>query len=307
MKFLLVTFAFLTRYFFMAKFVPDVKTQRWIVLSPVRAFRPRQAREAEGPFDVVIKNGKNFRPDCPFCFGNEIMTPPEVYRWGKKSPNDGDWLVRVVPNKYPITDLHEVIIHSPDHKGDIDNLPLANVEILFKVYRERFKALSLLGTVLIFNNKGWASGESLLHPHSQAVVLPKQIKLDVLALEPVRNIVLENEYFIVYCPDFSQWPYEVWIAPKKCVTGESKESCCFGDSNDKEISHLALIMQKIIKKLLAKFSDLSYNYYIYPYSPWYIRIIPRLTERAGFELGTGLNVNVVDPSAAAEELRNGKE
>ena len=284
----------------MAKFVPDSKTQRWVVISPERAFRPRQAREQEKPSDITENNGFSFRKDCPFCLGNEKMTPPEIFREEK----DGKWLVRVVPNKYPITDTHEVIIHSPDHKKDISDLPLFHVEFLLKTYRERYNVLSSLGSVLIFNNKGWGSGESLLHPHSQVVVVPKQIKIDVLALEPVRNIVLENEFFIVYCPDFSQWPYEMWVTLKKCSTdGQVPEKCEFGQITDLEISHLAEILQKIIVKLLKKFPDLSYNYYIAPGSPWYLRIIPRLTAKAGFELGTGLNVNVVDPSVACEELK----
>lgn len=287
----------------MAKYVPDVKTQRWIVIAPWRALRPNQTREIEKSSDVTVKDGRSFRPDCPFCFGNEGMTPPEVYRWGKSSPSDKDWLVRVVPNKFPITDVHEVIIHSPDHRLDIAELPLSHVEILLKVYRERYQALSSSGIVLIFNNKGVLSGESLLHPHSQVVVVSKQIKLDALSLEPVRNVVTEDKMFVVYCPDFSQWPYEVWIAKKSCCEEHHSPGCLFGAISDEEISHLAPLLQNTIQKLSAKFKDLSYNYYIYPHGCWYLRIIPRLAERAGFELGTGLSVNVADPSKVAEELR----
>ncbi len=49
--------------------------------------------------------------------------------------------------------------------------------------------------------------------------------------------------------------------------------------------------------------DFAYNYYIYPGHNWYLRIIPRFVHRAGFELGTGLNVNIVDPAEASLELR----
>ena len=47
----------------------------------------------------------------------------------------------------------------------------------------------------------------------------------------------------------------------------------------------------------------GYNYYIYPHANWYLRIIPRFVHRAGFELGTGLNVNIVDPTTAALEYK----
>jgi galactose-1-phosphate uridylyltransferase len=51
----------------------------------------------------------------------------------------------------------------------------------------------------------------------------------------------------------------------------------------------------------------SYNFYIHPKESWYIRIIPRFVHRAGFELGTGLSVNVVDPVEAARALREIKK
>lgn len=268
----------------MAKFVPDVKTQRWVVIAPGRVDRPSQVK---GEPSV-----------CPFCLGNESLTPPEVSR--VKKNGTADWLVRVVPNKYPVTDIHEVIIHSPDHKLDLAEFPISQVEAILKVYRARYQALSSLGQVLIFNNKGVKSGESLLHPHSQVAVFPRQIKLDVLSLEPVKNVVFETESFVTYCPDFSQWPYEVWLALKQCVEGEALN---FGQATDKEIEELAPTLQKILQKLITIFPDLSYNFYISSGAFWYLRIIPRIGERAGLELGTGLSVNWVDPEKASEDLK----
>lgn len=280
----------------MAKFVPDVQTQRWVVIAPGRTKRPSQTHEIEKPEQVIKKGRYFFRADCPFCFGNEEMTPPEVFRQKENSGN-GNWLVRVVPNKYPVTDTHEVVIHSPDHKLDLAEMPLTHIEIILQAYQKRYQELSSLGQVMIFNNKGIKSGESLLHPHSQIVVFPKQITLDVLSLEPIRNTVTENDFFTTFCPDFSQWPYETWIAPKK---GQGS----FGEISHPEIVSLAKTLQVILKKLLLLFPDLSYNFYISPGAPWYLRIIPRIGERAGLELGTGLSVNWIDPEKAAEDLKN---
>jgi len=284
-----------------ARYVPDINTKRWIIIAPVRAQRPDEVGNIrEDPYLVVDKEGFAYHVDCPFCFGNEAETPREIKTYGNDSRK---WDVRVVPNKYPITDIHEVIIHSPDHLKDIADLPLTHVETLVKVYRERFQILSEKGAVMVFNNKGFLSGESLVHPHSQIVVLPKQIALDVLTLEPVSNTVHDNSLFISYCPDFSQWPYEVWIAPKKCCETGHEAQCRFGEATDEELAALAHSLQENLRKLIKKFPKLSYNFYIYPYSCWYVRIIPRLNERAGFELGTGLSVNTVDPATAAEELK----
>lgn len=285
----------------MARFVPDINTKRWVIIAPQRARRPEEAKIHAADFQIVSeKEGYSYHQDCPFCFGNEAQTPPEIVH----HPKDSDkWDIRVVPNKYPITDMHEVIIHSPDHVKDISEFSLGHVVNLMKVYRDRYNALSEKGTVMIFNNKGLQSGESLVHPHSQAVVLPKQIALDVLNLEPVSNVVHDNSLYVTYCPDFSQWAYETWISLKKCSEIGHPEQCRFGDSTDSELEALAHMLQETLRKLTIKFPKLSYNYYIYPYSCWYMRIIPRLSERAGFELGTGLSVNTVDPLTASEELR----
>ncbi len=275
----------------MARYVPDVLSRRWVILSPQRISRPE---------DIVVSKEKK----CPFCPGNEEMTPKEVFRIGDGQSDQPGWKVRVIPNKYPITDFHEVFIHSPYHNKDIEDLPIEHVVLIIKAYRERFNFYRKKGQVLIFDNHGEHSGASMTHPHSQLVVIPFQINLDTLSREPFSNIVEENKFFNVYCPDFSQWPYEVWIAPKK-------EKGVFGDIEDDEIIDLAELIQKVIKRLhlifdekkLTKDKSFAYNYYIYPQENWYIRIIPRFVHRAGFELGTGLSVNIVDPREAAEELK----
>ncbi len=285
----------------MAKYVPDVKTQRWVIIAQERVKRPDQS-SASHP--EVPRSGTK---ECPFCEGNESATPPELYRIGSGEKDKPGWQVRVVPNKFPITDIHEVIIHSPSDTDDIEHLPLEQVTRILTCYRDRYRAHEDDGQVLIFCNHGFHAGASLKHPHSQLVVVPKQINLDSLYREPVANIIEENTYFVTYCPDFSQWPYETWIAPKMEGTG-------FGDTKDSELSDLAGILQKVLKKMekiylasTIKPKDMSdntfvYNYYIYHGQNWFIRIIPRFIHRAGFELGTGLNVNVVDPVDAVKEL-----
>ncbi len=284
----------------MAKYVPDSKTQRWVVIAPARTRRPDEAEV------VPIDKSKT----CAFCPGHESETPPEVYRLGPDEKDKPGWLVRVVPNKYPITDVHEVIIHSPDHEKDFENLDSEQVTRIIFTYRDRYRAHEPNGQVLIFCNHGLHAGASLTHPHSQLVAVPKQINLDVVSREPVNNLVEDNKYFLTYCPDFSQWPYEIWLAPKV-------ENSRFGDITDEQLPDLARILQKTIRRIVAVYENpqlayihhgvqFGYNFYIYPAENWYLRLIPRFVHRAGFELGTGLNVNIVDPTVAALHLINAK-
>lgn len=277
----------------MAKYIPDIMSRRWVILSENRTERPN----AEGN----EQHSKN-----PFKEGHEEMSGPEVFRIGEGDPDTKGWDVRVVPNKYPITDFHEVIIHSPDEEKDLHHMSLKQLEKVFQAYRQRFNFYKDKGQVLIFCNRGEQAGASIKHPHSQLVVIPSQINMDTLQREPLKNIVRENNYFHIYCPDFSQWPYEVWLAPKE-------DGTLFGDITDEQISDLAEIFQNVMNRLeeLHKTKnktkeDFSYNFFIHPKENWYLRIIPRFVYRAGFELGTGLSVNVTDPADAARELR-GKE
>ncbi|MCL4338516.1 DUF4931 domain-containing protein [Patescibacteria group bacterium] len=280
----------------MAKFVPDVKTQRWIVIAPARTARPADTHVVSAEKSHV----------CPFCPGNECETPPEIMRLGEGEKEKPGWKIRVFPNKFPITDIHEVIVHSDKHDKDIQDFDLAHIQLLLSVYRSRFQTHMTDGHVIVFSNHGEHAGASLAHPHSQVVVIPHQINLDALVREPVMNILEENDLFYTYCPDFSQWPYEVWIAPKK-------EGTNFAETTDEELKILSGLLQRAIRRLYKKYEEIAtkknhgtlpfaYNYYIHHGKDWFIRIIPRLVHRAGFELGTGLSVNVADPTDAAKEL-----
>ncbi|OGG09668.1 hypothetical protein A2154_04050 [Candidatus Gottesmanbacteria bacterium RBG_16_43_7] len=281
----------------MAKYVPDIKTQRWVIISQTRVSRPHTQLKTQTKASV-----------CPFCYNCEKMTPPEVHRLGGGEKDHPGWLVRVVPNKFPITDVHEVIIHSPDHKHDLEDLDGEQVKHVFTVYRDRYITHEKDGHVLIFCNHGLHAGASLMHPHSQLVVVPRQINLDSLSREPVNNIISDSADFITYCPDFSQWPYEVWLSPKN---GSGK----FSAISDDDLTSMARIFQRSLKQIKSVLTDPNqpfkqanepfvYNYYIYHGENWFLRIIPRAVHRAGFELGTGLNVNVVDPANAAETLKS---
>lgn len=283
----------------MARFVPDSKTGRWVIIAPARVNRPHD--NVATP-DVVGQ--------CVFCPGNEALNPGELFRIGGL-PEDPHWQLRVIKNKFPITDLHEVIIHSPDHEKDIDELPISQVELILSTYRQRYNyhLANKDGKVLIFNNHDAHAGASIKHPHSQLVVVPGQIHLDVIPREPEQNVVVRTKFFTAYCPDFSQWPYEIWVT----LTDDNVGT--FGEITDEQIKDLAPLLQKILAFIIKKFNDpehswpnktdrdVPYNYYIYHGQDWYLRVIPRLIHRAGFELGTGLTVNIVDPAKAAEEYK----
>ena len=289
----------------MTTYVPDSKTKRWVIISPVRNHRPDQSHSDKVPIHL-----------CPFCPGNEHLTPPEIAHITKPElgitnqelgKNTSSWCVRVIPNKYPITDIHEVIIHNPDHVRDMSLLTPLEVSDVITMYQDRLRVHETDGQAIIFCNHGKEGGASLSHPHSQLVVVPNQVPIDAISKEPIDHIIKETDHYVACCPKFSQWPYELWIAPKR--TGLQ-----FLEASPEEVRDLSALLPSLLRSLHTIYDETSnkeddggqfaYNYYISPGSDYRIRVIPRFIHRAGFELATEISVNQVNPAEAATEVRS---
>ncbi|MBM3251945.1 MAG: galactose-1-phosphate uridylyltransferase [Candidatus Omnitrophica bacterium] len=172
----------------MAKLRRDPINGRWIIVNVEEPSKPDDFEKEQH-----IYKGDN----CPFCYGHENLTPPEVdaFRKPGAQPNTPGWQVRVVPNKYPalensgnldrravgIFDMsngigdHEVIIDSPNHKATLDELNDHEVEAVVRMYCRRATTLiedKRFKYILIFKNHGPSAGASLEHEHSQLIALP---------------------------------------------------------------------------------------------------------------------------------------
>lgn len=259
----------------------DPLSLEWLIVSPTRAKRPHQ----KAPKKIL----------CPFDEGSEGMTPPEVLRVGEGMPGKPGWQVRAIPNLYPITEIHEVVVHSPDHRQDLADLTSEHVQKIFQVYQDRYNDHKSKGLPLIFNNHGPDAGASLAHPHSQIAVIPAHVGLTSPLAQKPHNIALKGKSLVAFCPDFSVWPFETWIEPYP--RGKN-----FGQIDAAQLQELAIMTQQIVQALLSAHPDLSYNFYIYPSDDWYLRIMGRSLIKAGFELGSGVQVNTVDPKEVVKIL-----
>jgi len=233
--------------------------------------------------------------------------------------------------------FHEIVINR-DHDKDFSNFPLKQIEDVFKVFRERYKEISHENCgeyISIFHNHGKEAGASIYHPHSQILstpILPPDVMRSIKGSEEFYNknhkkvhdlmieweveqkerIIEENDKFLAFCPFVSTSPYEVRIFPKK-------SSPCFESISDEDLSYLAPLLQSMLQRINKALKNPPYNFFIHTapvkkdpgmisseFYHWHIEIIPHLTIDAGFEMGTGIDVNVVDPDKAAEELRKAK-
>lgn len=166
----------------------DPVTKRWVIILH---------EEAKSPEDFKVENPTRHSNKCPFCPGNENITPSEVmsYREPDSLPNQKGWEVRVIPNKFPALQIegdldrtglglydmmngvgaHEVIIESPGHDDGFQNYSREQIARIIKTYADRYRDLKRdrrFKYILIFKNHGSAAGASLDHPHSQLIATP---------------------------------------------------------------------------------------------------------------------------------------
>jgi len=112
-------------------------------------------------------------------------------------------------------------------------------------------------------------------------------------------VIEENESFIRFAPAGSQHAYEQWIIPKRHQPDISS-------LRDDEVAALATILQGAIRatrSIAASHNVLFMNFPRRRPAHFYIDVFPRMTSIAGFELATGMFIDIIDPAAAARRLR----
>ena len=171
----------------------------------------REARPSDYHVNEPGSHGDRDGP-CPFCPGNESMTPPEVMavRDPGTAPDTPGWSIRVIPNRYPafspeypfspVSDglyesspafgIHEIVVESPEDSLHMADMDLARIGKIIKVYRNRLRTIATtekFAAAIIFRNYGEAAGASLSHPHSQIVALPVLPRLMAVEVESFRG------------------------------------------------------------------------------------------------------------------------
>lgn len=234
---------------------------------------------------------------------------------------------------YEAKGIHEVVIFR-NHERCLSRFSNEELGQAFKVYQERYAATLNHGSrkyTLIFHNHGIEAGASIQHPHSQIMsipILPPDVKrslsgsaefykkhqkriYDIMLdweISEKERIVYENEYFIAFCPFVSKTPYEVRIFPKE-------SHAHFEKMPEELLMPLGEVMKMMLAKIARALHDPDYNFFIHTapleetgldpheFYTWHIEIVPKVSMYGAFELGSGVDVNVIDPTEAAELLR----
>ena len=189
---------------------------RWVIIATERSSRPSDFESQEVSSLKTCPGKKAENGSCPFCEGNELMTPPEVDsdRAPGTSADSSGWQTRTVPNKYPIlknepnieevqrgvfdvmsgVGEHEVIIEGTKHDQQLADLSVEQIQRIIEAYKRRSLHLSKdkrFKYVLIFKNYGVSAGASLEHTHTQLISLP------IIPKRVAEEFVCSSDYFKV--------------------------------------------------------------------------------------------------------------
>ena len=250
--------------------------------------------------------------------------------------DDGPEDLRSAPWPYQGTTgfgAHELIVETPRHDETLADYSPAHAALLADALSYRIKAWrddGRFAAAVVFRNYGRAAGASLAHPHTQIMALPRVPDMLVRELgnfvqhaaeggrcvlcDAVRaddagdRIVFDDGVTVVHSPWAAPVPYFMRISPRRCMD-------TIADATSDERASFGAALVAAAKAIRGAFGDAAFNVIIHdaPYSAqhaglpfhWHAEVLPRATEQAGFEWGSGIYLNVVDPDEAAAKLRAG--
>jgi len=317
----------------------DPMTGRWVVVSVDRARRP--SAFAFSPRVSVVQADTSL--PCPFCPGNEGSTPPALETYGQSGgwlvrvvPNlypafEGDDAF-VVEHRGPVFTqattggIHEVLVLSPDHETAWEDLSEEQAGLVMAAIRDRVEEHAAVPGIRYSQaivNSGREAGASIEHPHAQLLgmsFVPRELAeeqagfarftgrcLLCTAIDAEEStgyrVVYSDERVSVVCPFWSGTPYEMLVIPRS--HGPHLHRAAPAD-----LVSVGRAVRTALASLQDHIGDVPYNlvFHSAPFRApepfhWHVHIWPKLSTQAGFELGTGVLINIVAPEQAADELR----
>ncbi|HRX02196.1 MAG TPA: galactose-1-phosphate uridylyltransferase [Anaerolineae bacterium] len=227
---------------------------------------------------------------------------------------------------------HEVVVESRLHNTTPALLEVEQLNIVLMAFQTRGVVMSLddrIEHVIYFKNHGPRAGTSLLHPHSQIIGLPVVpynvrgrdeearrffddtgacVYCAMLAdeLKERSRLISENDDFVAFQPYAALSPFHTWIMPRE-------HHPSFLMVSPVSIRRLAEICRDILRRFHFGLNDPDYNIVLRSapvkawyadHLHWYVSVIPRVTQTAGFELGSGMYINTALPEHSAAFLRS---
>ena len=235
-----------------------------------------------------------------------------------------------VRRSMPGVGYHEVFVETPRHDPGPALQRAGDVRRTLEAFQARGRAYledPRVEHVIYFKNHGVRAGTSLAHPHAQAIalpVVPHEVRvrqdearryfddvgqcvmckmLDDELAEGAR-VISASGGFVAFIPYAAYSPFHVWILPRR-------HGASFLEVPGPELADLAEVLQDVLRRLHFGLNDPDYNYVVrtaparesaFEYLHWYVALVPRVNQSAGFELGSGMFINTALPEQSAAFL-----
>ncbi len=234
--------------------------------------------------------------DCPFCEGREDCTTGEIaaVRIPTSLPDKPGWLVRSVPNKYPVFNLegeydhkncgllesikglghHEVVVETPWHYQEMHQRNPRHIGHLYHLLRHRYQVLQAderLKYIQIYKNRGLFAGASQEHSHSQILAYPIVPQHNVgikryyrehqrcLICDTIREESQNKERIILESEYFLLLcPYASRFSYETWIIPKQHKEH-YGDISDAEIEDLALLSKEYLTVMMSILEQPAYN------------------------------------------------
>ncbi len=277
----------------MSEIRQNIATREWVIIATERAKRPEQfVREPR----ERITDRPIYAPDCPFCPGNEEIDLERL-----RLPEQGDWIVRVVANRFPALQErgmlqpnfsrfghalagighHEVVVESRFHNTCPALETIDEIELTLRANRQRGIALHgdpRIAQIIYFKNHGVSAGASLLHPHTQLLALPvvphniedriETAKRHYSAHWECVFCRMRNEEehagtrMLAQTDHFSAFVPYAALSPFHVWIMPHRHTASFSDATDPELRDLAVVLRDLLKRMYVGLGDPDYNYVI---------------------------------------------
>ncbi len=260
--------------------------------------------------------------ECPFCPGNEALTPPEIDRFG----DERGWRVRAFLNKYPAIEpphgSHEVIVDAATHATEISREAM-------RMWRRRYRAARLAfpsAWPVLFKNRGAYAGATLLHPHTQMIVVGRAPQRWRAMSERARahqrqgggcvwcdevRAARDQGFVVAELPDAvalvrarARFGWALTIVPLECTPSLDR-------ARDAAWEAVGALLEAGIGALLGNRGEACpFNVLVQsdPHAAgaafhWHVELVPRFATLAGFELATGMFIRSASAQESAAQWR----
>ncbi|NLV17146.1 MAG: galactose-1-phosphate uridylyltransferase [Syntrophomonadaceae bacterium] len=268
----------------------DLVRDNWVVIATGRAIKPTDLPvPAQGT--AVKKSGF-----CPFCEGNEMVTPPEILanRIPGSKENGPGWTARTIPNKFSAFSLetpfktetngiysymsgfgvHEVVLETPEHDTELHENSAEKISEVVAMLKARH--LSLAGDERIkfiqtYKNKGLFAGASLGHSHMQTIALPYVPDEFRGATEYARNSgnclfchMIDQERkdgsrLVYESENFIVFcPFASRFAHETWILPKNHGED-FGKLPEENVAELSIVLKMVLESMVGLLNDPSYN------------------------------------------------